>query len=357
MKKSILFLVLLQSLLIFAQAPQKMTYQSVVRNSANVLLANQAVGVRISILEGTPAAAVYSETHTVTTNANGLFTLEAGGGTPAQGVFADIAWGNGAHYIKSEIDPAGGTNYYLSATKELLSVPYALNGITTAQADAITAQATTITAMQAQIVAMQAQITFLLPTGTQVWTTKNLDVATYSDGTIIPQVTNPTQWANLTTGAWCYYNNDADTGATFGRLYNWYAVAGIWDEASKTDANQRKKLAPTGYHVPSDAEWTTLTTYLEGDNVAGGKMKATGTALWNSPNQDATNSSGFAGLPGGFRNYIGTFNNIGSLGYWWSSSEDYTADAWFRFLNYNYGSAYRNDASKDYGFSVRCLRD
>jgi uncharacterized protein (TIGR02145 family) len=193
--------------------------------------------------------------------------------------------------------------------------------------------------------------------GTQTWTTKNLDVATYSDGTIIPQVTNPTQWANLTTGAWCYYNNDADTGATFGRLYNWYAVAGIWDEASKTDANQRKKLAPTGYHVPSDAEWTTLTTYLEGDNVAGGKMKATGTALWNSPNQDATNSSGFAGLPGGFRNYIGTFNNIGSLGYWWSSSEDYTADAWFRFLNYNYGSAYRNDASKDYGFSVRCLRD
>ena len=160
MKKSILFLVLLQSLLIFAQAPQKMTYQSVVRNSANVLLANQAVGVRISILEGTPAAAVYSETHTVTTNANGLFTLEAGGGTPAQGVFADIVWGNGSHYIKSEIDPAGGTNYTLSATKELLSVPYALNGITTAQADAIAAQASTIAAMQAQIAAMQA---FILP--------------------------------------------------------------------------------------------------------------------------------------------------------------------------------------------------
>ena len=164
MKKSILFLVLLQSLLIFAQAPQRMTYQSVVRNSANVLLANQAVGVRISILEGSlSGTAVYSETHTVTTNANGLFTLEAGGGTPTEGVFADIVWGNGAHYIKSEIDPAGGTNYTLSATKELLSVPYALNGITTAQADAITAQATTITAMQAQISAMQALIDFLLP--------------------------------------------------------------------------------------------------------------------------------------------------------------------------------------------------
>ena len=166
MKKSILFLVLLQSLLIFAQAPQKMTYQSVVRNSANVLLANQAVGVRISILEGTPAAAVYSETHTVTTNANGLFTLEAGGGTPTEGVFADIVWGNGAHYIKSEIDPTGGTNYTLSATKELLSVPYALyavNGITTEQADAITAHTSTITALQAQIAAMQAQITSLTP--------------------------------------------------------------------------------------------------------------------------------------------------------------------------------------------------
>lgn len=173
MKNSILFLVLLQSLLTFGQAPQKMSYQSVVRNSANVLVANQAVGVRLSIVEGSVSGtAVYSETHTVTTNANGLFTLEAGGGTPTQGVFANIVWSNGAHYIKSEIDPSGGTNYTLTSTKKLLSVPYALNGITTAQADAISTQAAAITSMQAQIAAqaatiaaMQAQLS-LFPTPT-----------------------------------------------------------------------------------------------------------------------------------------------------------------------------------------------
>ena len=162
MKKSILFLVLLQSLLIFAQAPQKMTYQSVVRNSTNALLTNQAVGVRISIVEGTAdGSPVYSETHAVTTNANGLFTLEVGGGNNQSSTFAEIAWSNGSHFIKSEIDPAGGTNYTLSATKELLSVPYALNaanGVTTAQADAINAQEATNTSQAATNTTIQAQI-------------------------------------------------------------------------------------------------------------------------------------------------------------------------------------------------------
>jgi len=162
MKKSILFLVLLQSLLIFAQAPQKMTYQSVVRNSTNALLTNQAVGVRISIVEGTAdGSPVYSETHAVTTNANGLFTLEVGGGNNQSSTFAEIAWSNGSHFIKSEIDPAGGTNYTLSATKELLSVPYALNaanGVTTAQADAINAQEATNTSQAATNITIQAQI-------------------------------------------------------------------------------------------------------------------------------------------------------------------------------------------------------
>jgi uncharacterized protein (TIGR02145 family) len=190
--------------------------------------------------------------------------------------------------------------------------------------------------------------------GTQNWTTKNLDVATYSDGTVIPEVTDPTAWANLTTGAWCYYNNDSATGTTYGKLYNWYAAAGIHDNDPNTP---NKKLAPTGYHVPSDAEWTTLIDYLGGESVAGDKMKATGTSLWNTPNTGATNSSGFTGLPGGFRDYVGTFNNIGDYGYWWSSSEDYTSIAWFRYLNYNDGTAYRNYYNKYFGFSVRCLRD
>ena len=192
--------------------------------------------------------------------------------------------------------------------------------------------------------------------GTQTWQTKNLDVATYSDGTTIPQVTDPAKWASLTTGAWCYYDNDPANGAVYGKLYNWYAVAGIYNEASGTDASQRKQIAPTGYHVPTDDELTILTDYLGGVYVAGGKMKAT--TLWYPPNHAATNSSGFTGLPGGCRDYDGTFSNIGTTGYWWSSSEYNTSYHWFHYLNYVDGYANRSlTHKKPHGFSVRCLRD
>ena len=192
----------------------------------------------------------------------------------------------------------------------------------------------------------------------QVWATKNLDVTTYSDGTIIPQVTDPTAWANLTTGAWCYYNNDVANNATYGKLYNWYAAAGIYDSASLSNPALRKKLAPAGWHVPTDAEWTTLTTCLGGESIAGGKMKQTGTTYWNSPNQDATNSSGFTGLPGGCRNNSGMFTSIGLNGYWWGSSEYNTTNAWDRILFYDGGNVGRGFSfNKRVGFSLRCLRD
>ena len=191
--------------------------------------------------------------------------------------------------------------------------------------------------------------------GTQTWTTTNLDVATYRDGTIIPQVTDQADWAGLTTGAWCYYNNTTANGTTYGKLYNWYAVAGIHDTDSATP---NKILAPNGYHVPSDTEWTTLTTYLGGESIAGGKMKSTDTTLWLSPNADATNSSGFTGLPGGYRSYVGSFYYVGTNGLWWSSSEVNTSSAWNRSLGYNGGIANRSGYfSKEGGFSVRCLRD
>jgi uncharacterized protein (TIGR02145 family) len=179
--------------------------------------------------------------------------------------------------------------------------------------------------------------------GTQIWTTNNLNVTTYKNGDIIPEIQNATAWASLTTGAWCHYNNDPANDAIYGKLYNWYAV---------TDS---RGLAPSGYHVPTDAEWTTLTTFLGGETVAGGKMKAT--TLWNSPNQDATNSSGFTGFPGGYRSSIGAFSNIGGIGLWWSSSELDTTYAWSRFLSYDLGFAFRSNTSKKNGFSVRCLKD
>ncbi len=190
------------------------------------------------------------------------------------------------------------------------------------------------------------------------FTKTNLNVSKYTDGTSIPEVTDATQWENLTTGAWCYYNNTTANGTTYGKLYNWYAVVGIYDAASAASPALRKKLVPAGWHVPTDSEWEQLTDCLGGGIVAGGKMKSTGTSLWQSPNTAATNESGFSGLPRGSRWNYGTFGNVGYGGLWWSSSEGDTTGAWFCTLNHYSGYAFiYDDDEKNYGLSVRCLRD
>ena len=178
--------------------------------------------------------------------------------------------------------------------------------------------------------------------GTQVWTSKNLDVVTYRNGDVIPQVQDQNAWAKLTTGAWCYYNNDASNGTKYSKLYNWYAV------------HDPRGLAPNGYHIPTDEEWKKLTDYLGGESGAGTKMKST--SGWNN-NGNGTNSSGFSGLPGGNRTYDGTFGTIGNYGYWWSSTEYVTTNAWCRGLDDDYGFVGRDEYIKENGFSVRCLRD
>jgi uncharacterized protein (TIGR02145 family) len=194
--------------------------------------------------------------------------------------------------------------------------------------------------------------------GTQVWTFKNLDVTTYTDGTVIPQVTDPTAWAALTTGAWCYYANVTANGTTYGKLYNWYAVAGIYDAASSTNTALRKKLAPTGWHVPSYTEWDNLIQFLGGSNVAGGKMKSTGTTLWTT-NTGATNSSGFTALPGGERASNGSFYFIGTRGHWWGSNTyaGLTVSEEYIMEGSSTSTTIIGNASTKCGFSVRCVRD
>jgi uncharacterized protein (TIGR02145 family) len=197
--------------------------------------------------------------------------------------------------------------------------------------------------------------------GAQVWMTKNLNVSEYSDGTPIPEVTDPAEWANLSTGAWCYYNNSTSNGTTYGKLYNVFAVAGVHDAYSMSDFSLRKRLAPIGWHIPTDAEWKTLTTFLGGASVAGGKLKQTGTTLWNSPNIAATNSSGFKGLPGGRRTANGTFGARRTLGVWWIGDQFIGADPLFiRSLGSGFGSVgnYQNvQEVLTSGFSVRCIKD
>jgi len=181
--------------------------------------------------------------------------------------------------------------------------------------------------------------------GNQVWMSENLNVSTFRNGDPIPEAKTAEEWKKAgekKQPAWCYYDNDPANGAKYGKLYNWYAV------------NDSRGLAPTGWHIPSDAEWTKLTDFLGVRDAAGAKMKSKN-GWYNNGN--GNNSSGFSGLPGGGRYNDGSFYYIGEFGYWWSSTEDDAFDAWGRFLYYLNGVVYRYGGGKERGFSVRCLRD
>ena len=178
--------------------------------------------------------------------------------------------------------------------------------------------------------------------GTQTWTSKNLNVSTYRNGDKIPQVQDAKAWKELTTGAWCYYENKTANGTKYGKLYNWYAV------------DDPRGLAPFGYHIPTEAEWTILINYLVGESVAGTKMKST--SGWDN-NGNGTNTSGFAGLPGGYCSSSGNFYSIGAFGYWWSSSEKLYHYAWSRYLSNGIGNVNMSFDDQQNGFSVRCIKD
>jgi uncharacterized protein (TIGR02145 family) len=252
--------------------------------------------------------------------------------------------------------------------------------------------------------------------GTQVWTTKNLDVSTFRNGDVIPQATTDEAWEAAGENkqpAWCYYDNDTANASKYGKLYNWYAV------------NDPRGLAPAGYHIPTDAEWTVLTDYMGGEGIAGKKMKispifetkvtyveeggyqetkyipCSNCSYWtekqraNNPcsacrntrgkyvstgkyipktkrkveekvngGWDGDNSSGFSGLPGGFRYGDGwfTFSSIGMYGYWWSATESAAGNAFSRGLGYSVDGVYgggssSGSSSKGGGLSVRCVKD
>jgi uncharacterized protein (TIGR02145 family) len=222
--------------------------------------------------------------------------------------------------------------------------------------------------------------------GNQVWMLKNLDVDTFRNGDSIPEAKTNKEW--LIAGSegnpvWCHYQNNLKAGKKYGKLYNWFAVV------------DPRGLAPIGWHVPSDEEWTILIDYLGGEEKAGVKMKSkkswrkvspystdfcSNCSSWNDEYRSkvpchvckdtrfvnvkvdendilGNNESGFTGLPGGYRNYGGHYDNIGLIGYWWSSTEFSTHFACIRYLGNYYGIACRDYGSKKNGFSVRCLRD
>ncbi len=181
--------------------------------------------------------------------------------------------------------------------------------------------------------------------GTQWWMSENLKTTKYNDGIKIPNVADRTEWMNLTTPGFTWYDNDMATyDDTYGVLYNWEVV-------------NTGKLCPAGWHVSTDDEWTSLSDYLGGEHVAGGKLKEVDTTMWFSPNTGATNESGFRGLPGGGREWSADFANMRWFGFWWTSTELNTEKAWYRDLNYKLSSIQRYTYFKASGFSVRCVKD
>lgn len=178
----------------------------------------------------------------------------------------------------------------------------------------------------------------------QVWMAENLKVTRYQNGDSIPKVTNSKVWNNLTTAAYCDYDNKPINSKTYGRLYNWYAVA---------DSNN---ICPPGWHIPTDDEWFNLTYFL-GENVAGSKLKEAGTVHWRSPNINASNETGFTALPGGYRGDNGLFYEIGFTCYLWSSSEFNLLNAWTRKMLNSDGTVKTSYEEKRWGFSVRCIKD
>jgi uncharacterized protein (TIGR02145 family) len=235
------------------------------------------------------------------------------------------------------------TTYYVRA--------YATNSAGTAYGNQVSFL-TTNSIVYGSVTDIDGNVYKTVTIGTQVWMAENLKTTKYRNGESIPNVTVDATWGALTTGAFCWYNNDAaNNKAAYGALYNWYSVA------------DSRNIAPTGWHVATDGEWHVLNLYLGGDIVSGGKLKETGTAHWLGSNTGATNSTGFTALPGGNRNSIGSWGDLGFWGYWWSSTSH---DSYFEISSFawdisltNGNAAFFSDyySDKCFGLSVRCVRD
>jgi uncharacterized protein (TIGR02145 family) len=184
--------------------------------------------------------------------------------------------------------------------------------------------------------------------GTQTWMAENLKTTKYNDNTNIPLVADNSAWENLYTTkspGCCWYLNDPSTYKDFyGAYYNWYAV-------------NTGKICPTGWHVPSETEWTALSTFLGGTDVAGGKLKETGTTHWQDPNVGATNETGFTALPVNLRNYDGAFYDTGVYGNWWSDTYEFNEHSWTSGVYYNTSGLYITSNVNPLGLNVRCLKD
>ena len=374
MKKFTLLLsAILMSLAMLAQAPAGINYQTVIRDGDGNILPDTELSLQMTIRTGAPdGEVVYTETHDVTTNAFGLVNLVIGSGTPQNGTFDEIAWGDGDKYLETAIDVDGGETFTILGVTQFLSVPYAYEAnrskslvLSDENGNEYEIKVDTLGNLSSTIIEIVWECGDILidsrdgqqyetvEIGDQCWMAENLNIGERIEGTEeMPD--------NGTIEKYCYNNSDAQCD-TYGGLYQWNEMMQYTTTAGV------QGICPDGWHLPTDAEWCTLeqevdptitcsSTGLRGID-GGGKLKETGTTHWNSPNTSATNSSGFMALPGGYRDTNGSFYSQGDYGFWWSSSEFDASNAWRRYLYYNNAQVSRNNNPKSLGFSARCLQD
>jgi uncharacterized protein (TIGR02145 family) len=361
------------------QAPQLIPYQAIARDAAGQALANASINARFTIHDETATGtAVWQEIQTVTTSALGLFTVQLGSSVS----LGSVNWANGSKFMKVEIDLGAG--FVEIGTQQMLGVPYALysrsvklnvsgQGDTLyvgdnnfvivpgiSEANDFGDNGTTGTTLHTcgapnvhnpeltygTMTDQEGNAYKTIVIGTQEWMAENLKTRFYGNGDGIPNASNCCSH---------YYDFDESYSCPHGMTYNWYVC---------TDSRQ---LCPVGWHVPSDAEWTVLSDFLGGNEIAGGKMKSIGnltdsSGFWLSPNEGASNISGFSALPsgafshnmnGGFMEFL----SINNFGYYWSSTSINAESSYYRVLTYNSESIIRNYYSKLSEYSVRCVRN
>jgi len=272
--------------------------------------------------------------------------------------YVSIVWNSVANSISYNIYYTAGTLVDKSGTKISDAIsPKTITGLTngTQYAFAVSTLFTggesglsailTATPQSTSLTDFDGNVYHTVTIGTQKWMVENLKTTKFNDGSVIPLVSDPLVWGTLATPGYCWSNNDSISNKnTYGALYNWYAVS-------------TEKIAPFGWHVPTDSEWSVLVAFVGGDAVAGESLKETGTAQWLPPNTGATNSSGFSALPGGYRGSNGSFYFMGYYGYWWSATAYGATNSWYRFIYYDNTDMFRANNSNQFGFSIRCIRN
>lgn len=392
-----------------SQSPQGIPYQAVARNADGSVMAQTTVNLTLMIHDGSVGGqSVFEESHALTSNDQGLVSCVVGTGTPIQGSFASVDWGNGAkflHVLMNGVDVG---------TQQLMSVPYALysnnvavrvsetgdslfvgnnvvivpgisaanyvasvpgclnnvacnynpqattddgscliegascndNNVNTINdiitVDCVCAGTPSLFIQGNGVTDIDGNFYPSIILGTQEWMQKNLAVTKYRNGNALVNAISSSSW-NTTNGAYGIYGGSDVNNTNYGKLYNWYAV------------NDSRGLCPTGWHVPTTIEWTTMEDYLGGVSVAGGKLKTIDG--WNTPNLGATNESGYTGLPGGYRFTDGTYWYNLQLGQWWTSTNSNTTTAHASRLFYQNAAVIKSTYDKKIGSSVRCLKD